>query len=217
MKNNLPKIGYFYHYPQLDHKTDKFRLDIFISAEPTEKHFDVKRAYFFIKKEKGIMEKITIRHPWDYKKIERVCAGVIIMEDRNKEKKEAFSFGGDLNIEPQEAQSVCVLTSSAPILNISDATPTQTFFIDELEILFAERRATFANHRIFEAQLSNADPLKLYLASLKTLIQKFEKFPHKDNKHRHFLHFLNEEKHRLYEAHISVDLAPTLDEIFLVS
>jgi hypothetical protein len=63
-------------------------------------------------------------------------------------------------------------------------------------------------------QLGKADPLKLYLASLKALIQKFEDFPHKDRKYRQFLAFLHSEKHRLYAARISVDLAPSLDDIF---
>ncbi len=217
MENELPEIGYLYHYPRLDRKTENFRLDIFVSSTPTEKHFDVQHAYFFVKKEKGAMEKLIVIHPWTYKKNEQVCAGVVIMEDRNKEKKEAFSFGGELSIETRKAQSICVLTSPAPILNISDATPTQKFFIEELEILFAERRAAFQNHLVFERKFSNADPLHLYLASLKALIQKFEEMPHKDSQYRHFLHFLHEEKYRLYEARISVDLAPTLDEIFVIS
>ncbi|MBT3189898.1 MAG: hypothetical protein HN335_12960, partial [Anaerolineae bacterium] len=48
-ENALPKIGYLYHYPQLDHPTDNFRLDIFVSSVPTEQHFDVQHVHFFIK------------------------------------------------------------------------------------------------------------------------------------------------------------------------
>ena len=213
-ENALPKIGYLYHYPQLDHPTDNFRLDIFISSVPTEEHFDVQHVHFFIKTPQETVEKITVLHPWNYKKTAHVCAGKVIMEDRNKEKKEAFTFGGELQIENQVAQTSCVLVSTAPILDLGDATPQQIFFTDELEILFAERRAMYPDHRAYEMQLSKADPLKLYLASLKALIQKFEDFPHKDRKYRQFLAFLHSEKHRLYAARISVDTAPSLDQIF---
>ncbi len=213
-ENALPKIGYLYHYPQLDHPTDNFRLDIFVSSVPTEKHFDVQHVHFFIKTPQAAVEKITVVHPWTLQKTARVCAGKVIMEDRYDEKKEAFTFGGDLQIENQAAQTSCILVSTAPILDLGDATPQQIFFADELEILFAERRAMYPNHHAYEMQLSKADPFKLYLASLKALIQKFEEFPHKDRKYRQFLHFLHSEKHRLYAARISVDIAPSLDTIF---
>jgi len=213
-KNVLPEIGYLYHYPNLDQPNDKFRLDIFISSVPTEKHFDVQQVYIFIKTPAGTMEKTTVKHPWTYKKTANIYAGVVILEDRNKNKKEAFTFGGDLKIESQASQTICFLTSSAPILEINGTTPMHRFFVEELEILFAKRRAMYPNHSAYEKLLIEADPLKLYLASLKTLIQKFEKFPHKDRKYRQFLHFLYSEKHRLYAVRISLDIAPTLDEIF---
>ena len=213
-ENVLPKIGYLYHYPRLDHPTDNFQLDIFVSSTPTEEHFDVEHVHFFVKASQERVEKITLLHPWTLQKTAHVCAGKIIMEDRNKEKKEAFTFGGELKIENQTAHTSCVFLSSAPILDLSDATPQQLLFSDELEILFAERRAMYANHREYEVQLGKAEPLKLYLASLKYLIEKFEKFPHKDRKYRQFLHFLHSEKQRLYTMRISLDIAPTLDDIF---
>ena len=214
MDKTLPKIGYLYHYPRLDHPTENFRLDIFISSTPTEEHFDVQHAHFQIKTPEESIEKLTVLHPWTLQKTARVCAGVVIMEDRNKAKKEAFTFGGDLKITSQAEQTICTLSSTAPILDISDASPMRRFFVDELEILFAERRAAFKNHRLYEKALIHADPLELYLASLKYLIEKFEKFPHKNSTYRQFLGFLYTERHRLHAAQIFMDAAPTLDDLF---
>ncbi|MFH1633689.1 MAG: hypothetical protein ABIG63_06710 [Chloroflexota bacterium] len=216
-ENALPKIGYLYHYPRFDHPTDNFRLDIFISSIPTEQHFDVLRAHFFVKTPQGAIERLTITHPWNYEKTIRVCAGVVLMEDRKWKKEEAFAFGGQLKIDVQELQTVCNLVSSAPILEISGATPLHRFFIDELEILLAERRAAYLNRREYETQLSKMDPLELYLACLKELIQKFEQFPHKDEKYLQFLMFLHSQKHRLDAAGLSRDPAPKLDDIFIIS
>ncbi len=53
---NLPEIGYLYHYPRLDHPTDKFKLDIFISSVPTEKHFDVIRVTLPVTNHDGGMD-----------------------------------------------------------------------------------------------------------------------------------------------------------------
>ena len=213
-ENILPAIGYLYHYPDLNSPTINFRLDVFVSDIPTGKHFDVQHVHFFIKTQQARIEKLTVLHPWTLQSAARVCAGKVIMEDRNKKKKEAFTFGGNLEIESQETQTNCTLLSNAPILDLGDATPQQKFFVDELEILFAERRAMYPDHRAYERQLSEANPRKLYLASLKALIQKFEAFSHKGEKNRQFLHFLLSEKHRLYAVHVSLDVALTLDEIF---
>ncbi len=215
--STLPKIGYLYHYPQLDHPTDNFRLDIYISSIPTEQHFDVLRARFFVKHLKGEIERLTIAHPWNDEKTARVCAGVVEMEDRKGKKEEAFSFGGQLKIESQDLQTVCILVSPAPILEISGASPMNGLFIDELEILFAECRAAYPNHLEYETQLVKTNPFELYLACLNELIQKFERFPHKDKIYLQLLWFLHSQKYRLDAAGLSRDPAPKLEDIFKIN
>lgn len=210
----LPKIGYLYHYPDLDHPADKFRLDIFISEIPTEQHFDVLRAHILVKTSKDAIEHLTIKHPWNYEKAARVCAGFVIMDDRKGKKEEAFTFGGQLKIELQELQTVCILTSSAPILEISGAAPLYRLFIEELEILLAKRQAAYSDRYEYETKLSNTDPFELYQACMNELIQTFEQFPHKDEKYLQLLMFLHMQKHRLEAAGLYRVLAPDLDEIF---
>lgn len=213
-ESDLPKIGYLYHYPKLGHPTDTFRLDIFISSIPTEQHFDVLRAHLFVKTQRGEIERLSITHPWTYEKAARVCAGLVIMEDRKGKKEEAFTFGGQLKIDVKESQTVCVLVSSAPILEISGATPMHSLFIDEVEILLAERRAAFENYHEYETRLCSADPLSLYLACLEELIRKFEQFPHKDEKYLQFLVSLHSQEHRLDAAGLYKGPVATLGEIF---
>ena len=214
LENTLPKIGYLYHYPKIDEPTDKFRLDIFISSIPTEQHFDVLSTHVFVKTPKGAIERLTITHPWSYRTTANVSAGVVIMEDRKGKKEEAFTFGGKLNIVEQEMQTICVLKSSAPILEISAATPLHKLFIDELEIILAKRQATYANHYDYETLLCNADPFDLYRACLKELTEKFDLFSLKDEKYSQFLMYLHSQEYRLREAGLSYKPAPNLDEIF---
>ena len=215
-ESTLPKIGYLYHYPQINHPTDNFRLDIFISSIPTEQHFDVKRAHFFVKPLEGETEYLTITHPWDFEKTARICAGVVVMEDRKGKKEEAFTFGGNLKIESRDLQTVCILVSPAPILEISGATSMNRLFIDELEILLAERRAAYLNHHEYETQLCKIDPFELYQACLNELILKFEQFPHKDEKYLQLLMFLHSQKFRLVAAGLSRDSTPKLEHIFKI-
>lgn len=213
-KNDLPKIGYVYHYPNPGHPTEKFRLDIHISSEPTEQHFDVLRTYFFVQSLQGVRTRLTVTHPWNYEQEARVCAGVVVMEDRKGEKEEAFSFGGQLQIDGQESQTVCKLVSTAPILEISGATPLHRFFIEEIEIVLAIYQASDSDHKEYEKRLCQTEPLMLYLACLEELIKKFESMPHKDEKYQQLLIYLHTEKHRLSMIGMIGKPMPTLSDVF---
>ena len=212
IENGLPEIGYLYHYPRLDNPTEKFRLDIFISSIPTEKHFDVLRASFLVKIQEKAMQRLTITHPWVYEKVARVCAGVIVLEDRNR-KEEAFTFGGQVEIKAEEMQTICRMVSTAPILEISRAIPIQRLFIEELEIIFAERQARHTNRHEYEEKLGKADPLDLYLACIKELREKFERFPHMDDEYLHFIRYLHTEERRLDAAGLFRKPRPRLEDI----
>ncbi|MGB2965088.1 MAG: hypothetical protein WBB69_14000 [Anaerolineales bacterium] len=211
---DLPKIGYLYHYPALGHPTDKFRLDIFISDMPTGKHFDVLRVYLIAEQPNGELERLKISHPWYFENSYRICGGKVIMEDRKGKKVEAFSFGGQLTIHVKEMQTECILVSPAPILEISENTPLQVLFIEELELLLAEYRAENPNGHDFELHLCDADPFSLYIACIKELIEKFKLFPDKDEKYLQFLTYLQKEEHRLHAAGLLYGPIPRLEDIF---
>jgi len=213
-QQSLPKIGYLFHFPKLDHPTDKFRLDIYISSEPTNQHFDVLHAFFPIKTQKKSIRQLKVTQPWHFETDYRVCAGLVVMEDRKGSKEEAFSFGGRLAVENQEWQTVCSLVSPAPIFEINEATPLHILFIEEVEILLAENQVKFQHHEDYEQQLSQAEPMELYLACLAALTVKFEALHHRTDLQTQLLIYLHAQKHRLEAAGIARDPAPRLAEIF---
>ena len=71
-------------------------------------------------------------------------------------------------------------------------------FIEEVEILLAERQAGFDVIRDYEKRLVAADPQQLYFACLEALIQKFESFPNKDEEYIRFLEYLRKQQHRMH-------------------
>jgi hypothetical protein len=209
----LPKVGYLYHYPRWDHPTDHFRLDIHIFTNPTEQHFDIERTHFFVKSDVNGIERLTVSHPWSFEKTAQVCAGLVEMRDRKGKQEEAFTFGGALRIDSQESLTICTLVSSAPILEISGASSMHRLFIEEVEILLAERQAGFAVFRDFEKRLIAADPQQLYFACLEALIHKFESFPNKDVEYMRFLEYLHKQQHRLHAAGLPKGPTQALDDI----
>lgn len=209
----LPQIGYLYHYPRLEHPSDHFRLDIFIFPEPTEQHFDIERAQFLVSTKEGDIENLVVSHPWVFEKEAQVCTGLLQMKDRKGKKEEAYTFGGQLTVKTEDRLTNCTLVSSAPLLRISGATSQHALFIEEVEILMAERKALYSKSHEFDRKLILANPQDLYRACLEALIQKFKHFPHKDEEYLQFLDYLQMEKHRFQAARLTKGPAPNLVDI----
>ena len=213
-QEDLPKIGYLYHFPDLSHPTDRFRLDVHISNVPTHKHFDIIWTKFPVFGEKNGGFEISVHHPWTDVKEYQVCPGLVIMEDRNRKKKQAFTLGGRLTIAVEDRQTICKLTSEAPIIGINEASPVEKLLIDDLEIIMAEYRADFPNVIKFQNFLCQVKPFSLYLACLKELIRKVEALPKKDDLTFNYLMYLHTQWNRLDAVGKIPLLIPTLDELF---
>ena len=213
-EGRLPKIGYLYHYPSLDHPTDKFRLDVYVSSIPTEKHFDVLHVILNVESQYGGLERLKISHPWELQSSYRVCPGMVILEDRKDKKEEAFCFGGQLTINVKESLTECILLSPAPILEFDENLPMKVIFIEKVEILLAEYRADYSNDKDYEMHLCTAAPFDLYSACLKNLLDEVKSKAYKDDINLQFLNYLHKEKYRLSTAGLLKDTIPSLDEIF---
>ncbi len=213
-EHNLPKLGFLYHYPSLDHPTDKFRLDIFISSVPTEKHFDVLHVILNIESQYGGLERFKITHPWEYQSPYRVCPGTVIMEDRKGKKVEAFCFGGNLVINKKDSFTECFLSSPAPILEFDETNPMKVLLIEKVEILLAEYRAGYTNDQDFEKDLCSTAPLDLYTACLTSLTSDLRSKAQKNDQDLQFLNYLHKEDYRLGMAGLIDSPAPGLDDIF---
>ena len=212
-QNELPKIGYLFHHPNISHPVDKFRLDIFITSESTEMHFDVLRATFPIFTPQNTVSTLKVSDPWKYEDYDCVCPGRVIMEDRRGKKEEAFSFGGDLQITSKESHTVCSLVSQAPILYITGGMKMDELFVEEVEILLAEQRAKFADHQVFKNQFCQTDPLELYTACLRGLREKIEGFKHKKEHYHDLLGYLDTQEHRLAAVGLLKETPLTFEDL----
>jgi len=210
---NLPKIGYLFHYPSLDHPTDKFRLDVYVSSIPTEKHFDVLHVFVNTESQYGGLERLKVTHPWEYRNPFHICAGKVILEDRKDKKEEAFCFGGQLTVNVKEMLTECIFVSPAPIIEINETKPMQVLFVMELEMLLAEYRAKYSNENDYEICLCAADPFDLYTACLRKLIVKYSQKAYEGDINLQFLDYLHKDEHRLNMAGLLKETIPNLDEI----
>jgi hypothetical protein len=216
-KNEKPqdiRFGYWYSYPS-EHAPGASRLEVNITDIPTEEHFDPQRLHFSVVAGDRFIEDLKVTHPWLYKDDYQICAGLVQIIDRKDKTEEAFSFGGRLKIESHESFTTCILESSAPILEISGANTIICKFIEEIEIILAERRAEWASkEEIFEQRLIQVDAYELYIAILNSLIKKYENLSYRNHFHiQEFLNFLHKEVERLKTENKTKLLLHSLEEI----
>lgn len=212
---NLPPIGYLYHHPRLDRKDDLFRLEIFISEVPTEKHFDVLRTRVLVKEENGEIENLSIVHPWTFGPTASLAPGMIIMEDRKGNKREGYSFGGTLSIVTLEDQTICTITSSAPILDLARTSPVKKLMVDEVEGLMAHYRATLMPETHFSERLFVLRPIEFYLGCLLELDKKLEQLHASSELYLDLAIHVHTELHRLAAAGLIPETVPSLEQTFL--
>jgi hypothetical protein len=175
---NEPDLGYVF-YP-LSHPGDPGhpRLDIFFRQQRSERHFDVSVVHFSVFTAVDLIDRLSVslHHlgPFDG----RVCPGRIILESNNKT-VEAFTFGGQFQVEMRPDLTLCTIRSPVPILEIIQEETLSSMLAQEVEVLLASRRAAWAQDTdALARRLAKLDTITLYHACLEELHKKFTLLPH---------------------------------------
>jgi hypothetical protein len=201
------QLGYYFHPPLPAQAIGYSQLDIVIRPAPTGEHFDPE-SFICPILAAGELARLHVMHPWTEEPAYRVGVGEVIIEDARHEQVKAFTFGGALRVDSYSQRTLCQLVSPAPLLE--HARPTsglQEQLIEEVQILFAERRAA-QDDETFDSRLAAADPLPLYRACLVALNEKFAHFPATDDAHRRFKQFLHTAAQALEE-----EIVPALTDL----
>lgn len=208
INSHLPYIealGYAFSPPCSPDYPMYHQLDVFVHAQPTERHFDPEVVLFKVTSRIWGTEWLKVRHPWQREEEQHVLPSCVVMRDRVDKVVEAFTFGGKLQIVSDEDRTRCTLNSPAPILPLNDGSSVATIFAEEVEILLAERRAVWdvAHPKApFEERLAKVDPFALYLTSLDILTEKFSHHLCLQSESMlHFAHFIRLEILALHEEH----------------
>jgi len=212
---NEKRYGYFFHTRERPDSPGHPQLDVFLRFVPTEKHFDPIKMTINVAVGGKDIEFIKVHHPWPLLEHYRACSGRVILEDRKGKVVEAFTFGGDLRIESKEELTIGMLTSPAPILELTSAASILSMLAEEIEIIFAERRAEWEpDHRTFNEKLITADPFVLYCACLENLRERYEQSHVKsDEEVQKFKQFVHNEIANLQELNQWPAQLPTVAKL----
>jgi hypothetical protein len=211
-------MSYKFYPPQRANSPGSPCLDMVIGEGPTDLRAGshvLERAKLRIPSQQDLPETVTLSHPWPYANQQQVCIGNIALELVTAERVVAFTFGGIMQIQPQNGKTLFTLTSSAPILRLGDFNQISTILGNEVAILLAERRVEeLPDLSEYNKTLLCAEPLELYCACLQALNEKYMDFSHPESLSMiEFSIFLTTEIETLRSADLWPNHLPELIEL----
>ena len=216
MEHSGQSLGYVFSPPAQADWPGHRQLQIILRAAPTEAHYDPESVSFLTASGSGGADLLTVHHPWPRAESHRICPGRVVLRDRHGKTVQAFTFGGELRIEPEDALTQCTLRSRVPILALLREDSVSTALAMEVEALLATRRAVWDMRQLpaaFEERLATADPVDVYLTCLQAVSKQLSHLPHLESAATHHLaHFVMAEIHG--DAHSwQASNAPSLEEL----
>ena len=211
-------FGYLCTQPPYENAPGGAQLHVYVRKNPTGQHYDPVKLQMTIKDEAGKgVTTLVVEYPWPGKARYQAIAGRLTLTDHIGKEVTLFTFGGTLNVEPQEQLVHCALISPVSILNWQNGNELPAKLAAEAEIVLAERQAFYAatDEGLFGYKLAAADPKILYAAILQTLLQKLSKFREIELQalELHDLHrFLQDELARLHKLSGWPEHVPALED-----
>jgi hypothetical protein len=192
------------------------QLDVNLYDRPTGQHFDPEEATFPVANQEGEIKRRVIAHPWRSVKAYQVCVGRTILRDRFNKTVEAFSFGGELAIEVEKSCTECLLRSTAPIFELTDAHGLSMMFVSRFESLLGRKHAEWKDDDCgFERRLVGVDPTTLFVAALAAVARELEQTPtvSRGERFRHHLEAIHTAIQNMKRGDLWPTPTPSLDEM----
>lgn len=152
------------------------RLLVAIRRVPTQEHYDPEAIHLQLCESHGSVVRTSLHLDSPMREPSKVCPGRIELTDRVDKRRGFFCYGGAIDAENVPDETVFDLTSSAPILELTDSLAEETSdqLVSETEALWAKIRVQWgADDSGFMRSLSSLEPLALYAATVMSLWDKY--------------------------------------------
>ncbi len=171
-------------------------LLVAIRRQPTGKHFDAHRLHLWLRDVDGVVEWRMLDWFTPLETSAHAWPGRLILRDRFDKSVEFFTFGGSLEVISEPGEMVYSLHSPAPILELADRSETvSNQLAAETESLMSEVRVRWApDEEEFDRRLAEVDPFQFYLASLQSILLRYEHSQALEQVSREFLDALHRER-----------------------
>jgi hypothetical protein len=215
LSNIMEDLGYYLLSPSHCDSPGYTGLLVAIRKQPTGTHYDPKTLRLPLRDAKRTVDWRTLSWLSPAADSSQVCPGRAILSDRFDERIEFFTFGGLLEVTCEPGEMMYLLRSAAPILQLT--APEETIpdqMAAETESLIAEAHARWGrNDEGFSRRLAEVDPFRFYLASLHSILLRYEHVDALELTYHVFCEALNREKNWLVAEGLWPANPPMLEDL----
>lgn len=215
MLNKLETVGY--HTPPPPHKSAPGHtgLMVLLHQQPIETDFDPQSIHLKVHNWDGTVHWTTFEIDTAFPSERSICPGKAIVSSRSGDEVSFFVFGGKLEGMLMAGKTLYSVQSSAPILSLTHQIhDVDTQLAVEAEALLAQVQAELGwPDQPYWHRLIEIDPFQLYIASINTILNRYELSAALRQAEHHYYEALKEEKVRLIQTQKWPDPVPTLHEL----
>jgi len=191
-------------------------LLVAIRETPTEEYYDPESIHLRIMEEGKDAYWDTFRLKVLFQKSRHIGPGQVSLHDRKDKQVKFFTFGGLLEAVSVPGETVYSLRSPAPILDLNgslESVADQLAF--KTEAMIAEQDARWGlNEDGFLRRLAEVDPFEFYLATINSILQRYEQCSALRRSFHHFYATLLREKKWLLKAEQWPAMPQDLNQVF---
>jgi hypothetical protein len=205
-----------YHLLPKRHPTSPGYMGLLVAMRdsPTRRHYDPETMKLRLASGQDTVKLVTLRRNDQPVESLRVCPGQVTLADRISKEVNFFSFGGRLDASPVLNETIYVLTSPGPVLDLNNGLGSiSDQLFSETRGLLARWAAAWESDEGFYRRLVQTDPLQLYLACLQNLLERYHCCPALRYTWSAFYAALRREHAWLVQAGYYFDHRPSLEEL----
>jgi hypothetical protein len=186
MDNNHADLGYIFHAFPSGSSLGYAQLDVFLVTAGGDRGFAPAQLSLPAWEQNGAggMTRLALTVQWAGAAEIHVAPGIVTILSYGGGEQTAYCFGGALSCRRDNGRLHCLLTSSAPILNIGEEGMdwSENVVLRVVDGIESEIAAARARHNgeaepAFEERLARTDPRLLYAVGLTLAQQSFARLP----------------------------------------
>lgn len=165
--------GLVFHPSEYDPPLGHPGFDVYLGGSPQRRYFDARRAHFPVE-QSGALRRMLVEHPFLSGKEFTFIPGRIRLEAFDGDLIEVMTFGGHAVVSNEGEETVCRVTSTAPLIPLSEAYESPFVMLEgELEVVLAQSRANWGKDEGRHLdRISDLDPMAFFVASIHTLEER---------------------------------------------
>jgi hypothetical protein len=207
--------GYYVLPQEPVHRLGCAGLLVALREKPSRVHFDPENLHLRLKEEDAARW-VTLTFESPLLEAGEICPGRATLSDRFEKHVDFFTFGGALTGCADPDEVIYTLESSAPMLELTshqDDLPNQ--LTAEVEMMLGVFQADWGTDDDgFAHRLAELDPFEFYIASLQSILMRYNQAHALRETYHPLYEILQEEKEWLIESGQWPPQVPTLEKLF---